>query len=147
VAIRSNRSIASVDSIVAEHLTGVGQSVAFVNALHHKNAAQRPIACQCFLQGLTVAPSPRLQPSHPMLRFMHGSGMWLVLTKARGPARVPLSQFHSMVWYLCLRENILSCGGDSDKDRALRTHSRRWFMAPESPPRRNVTYIGEEGSR
>jgi hypothetical protein len=88
VAIRSNRSIASVDSIVAEHLTGVGQSVAFVNALHHKNAAQRPIACQCFLQGLTVAPSPRLQPSHPMLRFMHGSGMWLVLTKARGPARV-----------------------------------------------------------
>jgi len=86
-----DRSIASVDSIVAEHLTDVGRSVAFVNALRHKNAAQRPVACQCFLQGLPVAPSPRLQPSRPMLRFMHGSGMWLVMTKARGPARVLFS--------------------------------------------------------
>jgi hypothetical protein len=67
VAIRSNRSIASVDSIVAEHLTGVGQSVAFVNALHHKNAAQRPIACQCFLQGLPVAAKPSDAEVHAWL--------------------------------------------------------------------------------
>ena len=82
-----------------------------------------------------VLVASKISPSHPVVRFMHPSGMWLVSTKERGPGRIlfptPLSacdttrlQLHGTRWYLCLWGNIFACDVESDKDTALRTHSR-----------------------
>lgn len=75
-------------------LTDFYRSIAFVNAPHHKNATQRPAACSlspfpACPAGCSHGPGCIVDaPSHPMERFMHPSGMWLAMTKERGPGRI-----------------------------------------------------------
>lgn len=38
-----------------------------------------------------VLVASKISPSHPVVRFMHPSGMWLVSTKERGPGRIPFT--------------------------------------------------------
>jgi hypothetical protein len=95
-------------------LTGVRRSIVFVNAAHYKNANRHPASIYC----PTVAPTFRLQPRRPVVRFLHVSGMWLFSTKERGPSctlfPAPLSAC-DFVYSSTVRMVAVPVGGDWTK--------------------------------
>ena len=81
-----------------------------------------------------VLVASKISPSHPVVRFMPPSGMWLDSTKERGPGRIPFTVHSSIVrlqslpvyssMLTLLVRGYLAYGGEWDKDTVLQTRSR-----------------------